>query len=248
MIDAEAEVETFDEIDSTVLEARRRIESGDLSPVWLIARVQTAGRGRRGRTWSSLSGNLMATHVFITDAPPNEVALLGFATGLAIAQTLDEVMGSEQTSLKWPNDVLIDGAKVAGILIDSGSLGTRAWVALSFGVNVAAAPEGLDQPVTCLRMRLPQGQEPPTAHEFFLRLRPALEAWAARLSQEGFEPLRLAWLAKAYGMGREARVLAGDSVIMGTFTGLSGRGELELETASGPRSIAAGDVFFPKTA
>src|SRR5262245_8049310 len=143
MIDAHAPVEVFDEIDSTILEARRRAERNEVGPVWLIARRQTAGRGRRGRTWASLDGNLLATYLCETREPPTQIALLGFAAGVAIAETIDDVLGPASATLKWPNDVFIDGAKAAGIMLDSGSLGgERAWAALAFGVNLASAPEG----------------------------------------------------------------------------------------------------------
>lgn len=249
MIDAHAPVEVFDEIDSTILEARRRADRGDVGPVWLIARVQTAGRGRRGRSWASLDGNLMATYLFATDAPPARIALLGFATGVAIAEAMDDIIGGGRATLKWPNDVLIDGAKAAGILLDSGSLGAgRTWAALAFGVNLAVAPEGLDQATTSLRTVLPPDALAPEPLAFLARVRPKLEGWAARTEREGFEPLRAAWLARAHGIGRPARVLQGEQTIEGRIAGLSPRGELELETETGRRLIAAGDVLLPSVA
>lgn len=249
MIDGHAPVETFDEIDSTILEARRRAERGDLGPVWLIARVQTAGRGRRGRSWSSLDGNLMATYHFATTRPPSEVALLSFATGLAIAETIDEIIGAGQATLKWPNDILIGGAKASGIMLDSGSLGAGGiWAALAFGVNLAVAPENLDQATTSLRTLLPPDALAPAPLHFLTRLRPKLESYAARMERDGFEPLRQAWLKRAHGLGQSARVVQGEQVIEGRIAGLSSRGELELDTSEGRRLIAAGDVFLPNAA
>lgn len=245
MLDAGAPVETFDEIDSTLLEARRRAERGEIGPVWLTARVQTAGRGRRGRSWSSLEGNLMATYLFATQRPPSEIALLGFAAGLAIAETLEESIGAGRVSLKWPNDVLVDGAKIAGILLDSGSLGHGGvWASLAFGVNLAAAPHNLDQPTTSVRDLLPPDAPAPAPLEFLKCLRPRLEAWAARIEREGFEPLRQAWLKRAHGLGQQARVVQGAETLEGRIAGLSPRGELELDTAAGRRLIAAGDVLL----
>jgi len=247
MIDGQAPVETFDEIDSTMLEARRRAERGELGPVWLVAKRQTAGRGRRGRPWITKDGNLLATYLFVTDQPPAQIALLGFATGLAIADALDEVIGAGSAALKWPNDVLIGGAKSAGILLESGSLGAGGtWASLAFGVNLADAPQGIDQPTTSVRAVLPPDAETPSALAFLARVRCGLEAWSLRLDQDGFEPLRAAWLARAYGLGRDARVMQGEAVLEGRFVGISPRGELELDTAYGRRLIAAGDVFFPQ--
>jgi BirA family biotin operon repressor/biotin-[acetyl-CoA-carboxylase] ligase len=249
MIDAAAPVEVFDEIDSTILEARRRAERGDLGPVWLIARRQTAGRGRRGRAWASLEGNLLATHLFATREPPAQIALLGFAAGVAIAEAIDGVIGAGRATLKWPNDVLIDGAKAAGIMLDSGSLGADGtWAALAFGVNLTAAPEGIDQRALSLRAVLPPDAVAPAPLTFLKQLRPALEAWAARTQREGFEPLRQAWLRRAHGLGRDARVLQGGQTLQGRIAGLSPRGELELDTDAGRRLIAAGDVFLPDAA
>jgi BirA family biotin operon repressor/biotin-[acetyl-CoA-carboxylase] ligase len=250
MIDGAAPVETFEEIDSTVLEARRRADRGDVGPVWLIARRQTAGRGRRGRTWVTIEGNLFATLLFATSRPPQEIALLSFATGLAIAETFEAFGARAPATLKWPNDVLIGGAKASGILLDSGALpgGAHTWAALAFGVNLAGAPKAIDQAAISLREAMAPDAQTPEPLEFFAALRPRLEAWANRLSSQGFEPLRQAWLARAHGLGQAARVMQGAEPITGQFAGLSPRGELELDTQAGRRLIAAGDVFLPNAA
>lgn len=248
MIDARAPIETFDEIDSTLLEARRRAERGDVGPVWLTARVQTAGRGRRGRAWSSFEGNLMATYLFATDRPLPEIALLGFAAGVAIAETFERY-GAQHVTLKWPNDVFIDGAKAAGVLLDSGAAAQGVhWVALAFGVNLAAAPEGLDQPTISLRQVVPPDAPAPDALTFLAALRPRLEQLAAQLQSEGFAPVRAAWLTRAHGLGAKARVMQGETALEGRLVGLSVRGELELDTEQGRRLVAAGDVYFPNAA
>jgi len=248
MIDANAPVEVFEEIDSTILEARRRAERGDVKPVWLIARRQTAGRGRRGRAWSSFDGNLLATLLFTTKQPPARIALLGFATGVALAESIEAIIGPARATLKWPNDVFIDGMKASGIMLDSGPYGAETWVALAFGVNLAAAPEGLDQPTISLRTVLPPDAPAPQPLAFLAQLRPRLESWAQRIESDGFEPLRAAWLARAHGMGQAARVLQGEQTLEGRIVGLSPRGELELETNEGRRLIAAGDVLLPSAA
>lgn len=249
MIDGQAPVEVFDEIDSTILEARRRAERNEVAPVWLIAKHQTAGRGRRGRAWTSHGGNLMATLLFTTDQPPQQIALLGFATGVALAETIDAIIGAGAAQLKWPNDVFINGAKASGIMLDSGTLdGGQTWVALAFGVNLADAPENIDQKTICIRDLLPPDAPAPEPLAFLAALRPKLEGWSARIVSEGFEPLRTAWLQRAYGLGQEARVVQGEQTLEGRIAGLSSRGELELDTATGRRLIAAGDVFLPKAA
>jgi BirA family transcriptional regulator, biotin operon repressor / biotin---[acetyl-CoA-carboxylase] ligase len=150
--------------------------------------------------------------------------------------------------LKWPNDVLIDGAKICGILLDSGATPSGTWVALAFGVNLAVAPDNLDQPTTSLRNLLPPDALAPDPLSFLASVRPKLEAWATRIERDGFEPLRQAWLARAHGIGRDARVVQGELTLEGRIVGLSSRGELELDTVSGRRLIAAGDVFLPNAA
>ena len=250
MIDGGALVETFEEIDSTILEARRRADRGEVGPVWLIARRQTAGRGRRGRAWVTIDGNLFATLLFATSRPPQDIALLSFAAGLAIAETLETFGARAPATLKWPNDVLIGGAKASGILLDSGALpgGAGAWAALGFGVNLAGAPKAIDQATISLREATAPDTQTPEPLEFFAALRPCLEGWFMRLATEGFEPLREAWLARAHGLGQAARVIQGAEPITGQLVGLSQRGELELETPNGRRLISAGDVYFSSAA
>ncbi|MEZ6021851.1 MAG: biotin--[acetyl-CoA-carboxylase] ligase [Hyphomonadaceae bacterium] len=248
MIDGRAPLEVFDEIDSTILEARRRAERGDAQPVWLIAKRQTAGRGRRGRSWVSPEGNLMATYLFATTRPPAEIALLGFVAGVAIAETFEALCVEGAVTLKWPNDVMIAGGKAAGILIDSGGLqGGGVWVALAFGVNVAHAPDALDQPTACLRNAIAHSGAL-SAIDVFAVLRPKLEAWAARLLSESFAPVRAAWMSRAHGLGRDVQVRQGEEMLTGRFSGISASGELELDTGTGRRLISAGDIYFSNAA
>jgi BirA family biotin operon repressor/biotin-[acetyl-CoA-carboxylase] ligase len=245
MLAASAPLEVFDDIDSTILEARRRAERGDAGPVWLVARRQSAGRGRRGRAWESIDGNLFATYLGRVSAPPAEIALLGFATGLAIAEACDAVIGPGRARLKWPNDVFIDGAKASGLMLDSGGIGQGAsWVAIGFGVNLVGAPQHLDQPATALRDHLPPDAPAPDPIAFLAMVRPRLEHWGHVLAHEGFAPLRKAWMTRAYGLGMTARVSIGADMLSGVLIGINESGELELDTAEGRRLIAAGDILF----
>lgn len=244
MIDGQAPVEIFDEIDSTLSEARRRAERAEFGPGWLIARRQTAGRGRRGRDWRSLEGNLLATYYARFDRSPAEIALLGFAVAVAIAETLDSSLGGRRALVKWPNDVLIDGGKMSGILLESGQAHGHTWAALGFGVNLAAGPDAIDQPTGCLRQLLPPDTPTPEPLTFLAQLRPRLETYGEQLARQGFEPLRQAWLSRAYGLGRSARVAQGEAVLEGRIVGLSESGALELDTGEGRKLIAAGDIYF----
>lgn len=239
MLAPDAALEIFDEIDSTMAEARRRAERGDYAPVWLLARSQTAGRGRRGRTWASREGNLMATYYGATSATPAELALLGFAAGVAIAEAVSDETGPDRVALKWPNDLLLDGAKVSGLMLDTGAAPGGHWLALGFGVNLAEAPEGLDQRTAALAQA---AAKTPSPEALLQRIRTRLERWSAILVAQGFAPVREAWLARATAPGAPLQVRIGAELVAGRFAGLSERGELELATPDGVRRVAAGDI------
>ena len=141
----------FEELDSTSAEARRRALSGETGPLWLMARVQSAGRGRRGRVWQTGGGNLAATLLLTLDTSPLEAAQLGFVAALAVGDMVQAYVPPAMVRLKWPNDVLIDGQKVAGILIESGPAQMGAlWVSVGIGVNLASAPANVDHPAIAL--------------------------------------------------------------------------------------------------
>lgn len=241
MIDAVAPVLDVDEIDSTNAEAQRRGDAGARDAVWLRAAAQTSGRGRRGRQWVSERGNLFTTYFAVFDRPPAELARLSFAAALAVADLADAA-GAAPVTLKWPNDVLIDGAKCAGILLESGAApGGGLWLALGIGVNLRSAPDDAAYPVAALA-RL-------DADTAFAHLRRSLGAWAAKLEGDGFAPLRTAWLARGHGLGAPIRVDLGREVLHGTHGGLAAGGELVLRLPDGSeRLISAGQVFFSSDA
>ena len=131
----------FDEIDSTNAEARRRAESGEAGPLWITAALQTAGRGRRGREWETPVGNLAATCLFVTDRAPAEAAQVSFVAALAVFDLARAIAPSARIALKWPNDLLVEGGKAAGILVESGPrAGGGLWLAVGIGVNLVYAP------------------------------------------------------------------------------------------------------------
>lgn len=226
-----------EELDSTNAEAFRRIQAGDDGPGVLLALSQTNGRGRRGRRWESPKGGLFFTYYGAVEAPVKALSLLGFAASLAVAD-LAEDFGADAVRLKWPNDVLLNGAKLSGILLESmGKPGGGAWLVLGVGVNLASAPDRLDQPAAGLGLAL----TPEAAAE---RLTARLLHWSGRLQNEGFAPLRQAWLAKSYGLGEWVRT-AGAEPVEGAFIGLDADGALLLDTSRGCVRITAGEVFFP---
>lgn len=246
MIDADAPLVQFDEIDSTNAEAARRAATGDFGPYWLLARTQSAGRGRRGRSWTSEPGNLFVTYLGATSLGLPRIAQLGFAAALAVGEVIDSIAGEGTAQLKWPNDVLIAGAKTCGILPESGAIGDgRHWFALGIGVNIASAPEAGAYKTTCLNNAA--GRDLEVGGVFGL-LRWRLQHWAQRLEQDGFSTLRSTWLAHAFGVGALAQAQSGGGAITGRFESLDPEGALLLRMDDGAlRAISAGEVFFPTT-
>lgn len=233
----------LDSIDSTNDEALRRIAAGagrhgDV----IVARSQTAGRGRRGRSWQSPPGNL---HLTLLVCPPAgaRVGELAFVSAVAAGEAVAGIVPpAAELRYKWPNDLLLGGRKLAGLLIEAGGTDKDPALAIGIGINVASAPESTEFPATSLRQA---GCDVP-ADALVGPLCRAFAAWYDRWLAEGFAPVRTAWLARAHGVGGpiEAR-LPDASVHRGIFLGLDGNGALMLESGDGAvRTIAAGDVFF----
>jgi BirA family biotin operon repressor/biotin-[acetyl-CoA-carboxylase] ligase len=245
--DAPTPILVFDTLDSTNTEARRRAEAGQASPLWLMARRQSAGRGRRGRTWEGGEGNLYATLLLTLDKPPIEAAQLAFVAALAVADLAAAYIPAGMAGLKWPNDLLIEGRKAAGVLIESGPAhaGGR-WAAVGIGVNLAWFPQDVDRPATALvahlRHDIPRA---PTPDEAIERLSAAFDARLSRWLDQGFEPTREAWLGLAIGMGGDCRAQLPAETVFGAAEGLDADGALLLRLPDGGlRRITAGDVFF----
>ena len=238
----------LDQVDSTNEEARRRALEGETGPVWIAARRQTAGRGRRGRAWTSDSGNLFATGLFTLDKTPAEAAQLSFAAALAAASVCDAALGDpSRTRLKWPNDVLVDGRKACGLLLESGQRlvpgnNRGIWLAVGVGINLASAPEDVERPATHLGASL----HPDAALE---TLSAAFQTHLARWLEAGFDPIRNAWLARAHGLGDPCEARLDGETVRGVFADLGHDGALRLDLAGGGRRyISAGEVFFPDPA
>lgn len=225
------------EIDSTNSEAQRLAESvgAEPGPVWITALRQTAGRGRRGRNWETTPGNLAAT-LLIRPACP-AYGQLSFAAALAVADTVSHFAPAAPIAVKWPNDVLADGRKVAGILLESG----RDWLAVGIGVNLASHPEGTEFPAISLAAL---GAPAPAPDQALACLAGRFAHWYGRWMREGFEPLRAAWLARACGLGAPIRARLPHAEHSGVFAGLNADGALLLNQQGRVRLISAGEVFF----
>lgn len=232
------------EIDSTNAEARRRAEAGEAGPVWLVGLRQTAGRGRRGRAWETGAGNLAATLLLRTDKPPGEAAQVSFVAALAVADMLSHYVPASLISLKWPNDPMLGGLKVSGILIESGAspLGGL-WLAVGIGVNLARKPIDSERPATSIATHC--AVPPPDAPEAAQCLAEAFERWWRVWSSLGFPAIADAWTARAHGLGEACIARLGAETVEGIAEGLDQDGALRLRLDDGRvRRITAGDVFF----
>lgn len=237
-------LEWLDETASTNSEVRERAEAGERGPLWIATRRQTAGRGRRGRSWSGLDGNLFTTGLYTLADDPQRAAQLSFIAALAVGDLCDQA-GAEfsNTRLKWPNDVLISGRKLAGILLESGKApGGGLWLAVGIGVNLMASPQDVERPATSLaEIGVPLDRE--RALEI---LSAAFDRYFAVWFREGFGPIRDRWLVRAYGLGDRCQARLNDETVTGIFADLGPDGSLRLDLARGERRfISAGEVFFP---
>lgn len=227
----------YDELDSTNSEARRLAEAGEGGPVWISAVRQTAGRGRRGRAWESGAGNLAATLLIRPQAPQGAIGQLSFAAALAAAETAAHFAPSAAISVKWPNDVLAQGKKLAGLLLEGGS----DWLAVGIGINLANFPSGTEFPATSLAQL---GLAPPSPQEALTVLAARFAHWYDTWMKTGFEPIREAWLARAAGLGKPIRARLPHETREGVFEGIDQSGALLLNEQGSVRPIAAGEVFF----
>ncbi len=234
----------LDSVDSTNLEAGRRARAGALEGTLVWAREQTSGRGRRGRRWASPRGNLYLSLLLRPRARPAEAAQIGFVAAAALAETLAGVLPSERrVSCKWPNDLLVDGAKIAGILLETEAPGEElAALVLGVGVNLVSHPEGLPYPATSI---LAAGGKI-SAEALLEVLALKLEHWYTLWRRAGFAPVRRRWLDFATGLGAPVEVRLEGATLKGRFASLDSSGALELELAEGGRRlVTAGDVFYP---
>jgi BirA family biotin operon repressor/biotin-[acetyl-CoA-carboxylase] ligase len=252
---------SFDSVGSTSTEAVRAAAVGDVGDVWFCALQQTAGRGRRGRAWQTVHGNLAASLLVVLNSDPAHAATLGFVAGVALSRALSKIVpgavlktgldGASGTTariaLKWPNDVLADGAKLAGILLEAQKHPDGGMaIIVGFGVNVVAAPEGLPYPATSLRtLGVDVGAE-----AVFEALS---DAWVDCFEDwnrgDGISDILSLWRQSAAGIGGEVAVAMDDRVVRGIFETIDEAGRLIVRANDNRRiAITAGDVHFGTTA
>ncbi len=230
---------------STNDEAMARARSGDPGHLWITAQEQTSGKGRLGRQWVSAPGNLYASLLLIDPAPPAFAPRLGFVAGLALARTLAPLLG-DAVRLKWPNDAVVEGAKIAGILLEATQTSdARLACVIGIGINCAHHPRDLPYAATDLASLGISTR----AEDVFASLAREL-ALVLEIFDEGrgFGAIRAAWLGYAAGLGEPIRVLRAGQSLEGLFNGLDANGRLLLQTQEGLQTIDAGDVFLGPSA
>jgi len=235
-------IEQVAEIDGTNEACRLCALAGEAAGLTIRADRQTAGRGRRGRAWSSPTGNLYASLLLRPDRPVSEAAALGFAAVTAMGDVAEALLpATAQVRHKWPNDLLINGRKASGILLET----QPGFLVLGIGVNIASHPADTSYPATDL---VAEGAAPIAPQELLERLltafAPLYDTWEAL----GFAALLPAWLGRAAGLGAAIDVRLERETLSGIFTALEPDGTLRLALGDGTeRRIAAGDVYFPAT-
>jgi BirA family biotin operon repressor/biotin-[acetyl-CoA-carboxylase] ligase len=236
-----ARIELYETLDSTSSEAKRRAADGECGPLWIVALEQTAGYGRRGRAWESGAGDFAGTFLFAPDGDPASFGQLSFVVALAAYDALETYAPAGALSLKWPNDVLADGAKLAGLLLERIDHEGRACVAFGIGVNIASAPKGLPYATAKLAALT---KTPPSPEDLAAAIDLAFQRRYRTWLNDGFSPVRDAWLRRAKGIGESVRVRLPDEEVFGLFEGLDETGALILKQGDARRLINAGEIMF----
>lgn len=232
----------YETIGSTNDELKRLAREGAAEGLVIRAERQTAGRGRRGRTWVSPPGNLYSSTLLRPDCRAATAAQLGFAAALGVAGAIGELAPSVGLSCKWPNDLLANGKKVSGILLETEMVaGDRPdFVVLGVGVNLASSPRDTPYPATSLAEEGASGIAPAGMLAAFIC---HFAGWLARWREAGFAPIREAWLSRAGGLGQNIQVRLERDTLDGRFLDLDDDGALLLGVPGGSRRVAAGEVF-----
>jgi BirA family biotin operon repressor/biotin-[acetyl-CoA-carboxylase] ligase len=241
---ADIPVLRFERLDSTNEEALRRLATWASMPFWIVADEQTKGRGRGGRRWQSPAGNLYASLVIETGVSASVATQLSLVAGLAVHEAVAAHLPADQRPrlrLKWPNDVMLGGGKLAGILLESVAppKGKGLAVILGMGINVSHAPAETERAVASL------GLEASAAPQVFASLATALNEWLERWDEgRGFAAIREAWLGRALSLNESISVNLNGSAIRGRFRGVDAAGALQLETKPGVViTVTAGDIY-----
>lgn len=227
----------YEEVGSTNAEALRLAEAGAPEFTYVTTRRQSAGRGRRGKSWVSPEGNLYATIVLRPDRPASVISQLSFVAALAVGDLVDRLGVRGTVGFKWPNDVLVDGAKICGILLEGG----QGHLVAGIGVNVASFPPDTPYGATSVAAKGGRADLEEATDGLAAAFLDRYRLWL----DQGFAPVRAAWLERAIGLGREIKVTfrEGDTDT-GIFSALDESGAIVLTRNGASRKITAGEVFF----
>ena len=246
---------TFDQLDSTNSEAERQLDTGAVLPLWIITKVQTLGRGRQGKNWVSEVGNLFCSGLYPLSETAGHDAQKSFVAALAIYDTLTEYVAPDLLSIKWPNDVLLDGKKVSGILLERFlPKSKQGGLCIGVGINLLTRPSRVtDQTTACVidyvADELLNDPEPilEMPEPVLAMLAAKYSQWSRRHDAEGFAPIRDVWLKRAARMGEKISVSLANERFTGYAEGLGMDGALIVRLDSGEmRHIHAGDIFFER--
>jgi BirA family transcriptional regulator, biotin operon repressor / biotin---[acetyl-CoA-carboxylase] ligase len=235
----------YAELGSTNDQARKLVTAADVPANFIVVtHNQTSGRGRAGRSWQSLPGNLFCSFALTPAVPPIRMSELSFVIAVSLQEAMASVLSEEtEAKIKWPNDILINGAKISGILLEvvNDPAHRIPTVVVGVGVNVVSRPQSLDRPSTCLLDLGYRG----SAESFFGLLAEMFFSYVTVWEQGGFTPIRQAWLDHAVGLGEEIVIRSGNDQQVGVFEALDETGALLLRLPEGSlRTITAGDVFL----
>ncbi len=234
----------FDCLDSTNAECARLAGAGELGHIWVMAATQSAGRGRRGRAWVSRSGNLFASLLYAIDCNLAQASQLSFVAALAVRDVVaDMLQSNEAVACKWPNDILVGGRKIAGILLETAGQGgaSPSHVIIGIGINLIHHPDNPHFPATSLT---DEGLSDSAPTDVMERLILSMCHWIAIWKDHGFTRIRSAWKEQASGLGKEIIVRLPEAELRGQFVDLDKDGALILALEGERRHITAGDVFF----
>ena len=236
--------QAFGELSSTNEKCLELGQSGDAGNLWVTASCQSRGRGSRGRSWTSEPGNLYASLLLVDACEPRNLVELTFVAAVSVQQAIGSVcVGQEIPQVKWPNDVLLNGKKCSGILLESSVFRKRTIIAVGIGINCVSYPKDALFPATCLKS---EGIEV-SVEQVFENLAAAFaENFRLWSSGRNFSAIREAWLGHARGLGKKIVVnIPGQPEISGTFATIDESGYMLLKLANGEtRKISAADVFF----
>lgn len=242
---------SYDQLDSTNAESRRLAGGGASHGAVIWAKRQSAGRGRMGREWVSAEGNLYVTVLIHPPVALDACPQLSFVAALAVAETLEGILPEPSAiACKWPNDVLVNGKKISGVLLEAFTtkelVSEKQWIAVGVGINVDNFPEHVMFPATCLR---DAGVELISAKivlsRFIHHFIALYDTWAAK----GFAPIEKAWLKRAHQLGKPVEVIVGDAQVNGVFEGIDASGCMLLrDKKKNISTINAGDVFYKEPA